>query len=65
MVVGVISGQSALRMAMSHNVSGSLERMSLAVDSISYYLLTPPPEEAEANCIKRRFSQLSFAEFVK
>jgi len=64
-VVGVISGQSARRILTSHKVYGSLLRISLAVDSINYSRLIPPPEMAEANCIKSRFSQFNFAEFVK
>lgn len=65
MVVGVISGHSARRIIISHRVSGNFDKMSLAVDSINSYLFPASPEEADANCIKSKFSQFNLAEFVK
>jgi hypothetical protein len=64
-LVGVISLQSALKIPISHNVSGSLPKTSFAVAYIPYYLLPAPPALAEENCMSSKFYQLSLAELVK
>ena len=60
-----MSKHYARKMPISHKVSGNLPNTSFAVFYMFYSRFALAPDPLEESCIKSKFSQVFFAEFVK